>query len=58
MLVPHIVHVAMSTALIVLAAETLKKVNCIHKDLKVIREKHGLVKLALRKIEERNEKKE
>lgn len=56
--IPCILHVATSVILITFAAETLRKVNCIHKDLKQIGEKHGLMKFALQKIEERRKKKE
>lgn len=57
MLAPHIIHAAMSVAIIVIAAETLKKVKKIHKDMKIIGEKHGVLKLALHKLHEEKEKK-
>lgn len=34
-----------------------KKVNKIHKDMKIIGEKHGVLKLALHKLHEEKEKK-
>lgn len=54
-LIPHIVHVAFSTALVVLTCEVLKKVNRIHKDVKVLEEPRGVLKLLRQIHEERKE---
>lgn len=55
-LVPAAVHVAFSTALIVLAAETLKSLCHLHKDVKELKERHGILNLIEEKLEERKKK--
>lgn len=56
-LVPAGVQVALSTALIVLAAETLKKLHRIHKDVKILEQRHGVFKLLEHHLEEEKKKK-
>lgn len=51
-LLPHIIHAAMTATVIVLSVDTLRKVNHLHKDVKVLGEKHGLLKLMHEKHEE------
>lgn len=51
-LFPHIIHAAMTATVIVLSVDTLRKVNHLHKDIKVLGEKHGLLKLMHEKHEE------
>jgi len=57
-LLPHIVHAAMTAAVIVLSVDILKKVNHINKDAKILGEKHGLLKLIYKQHEEHNKEKE
>lgn len=58
LVVPCVVHVALSTATIVLAAEVLKRVNSLHKDVKLLGEKHGLLKLAVKVLSEKEKRDE
>lgn len=55
-LVPAATHALLTTATIVLAAEVLKKVNRMHKDIKLLGEKHGMLKLAVKVLAEKEKR--
>lgn len=56
-LLPHIIHAAMTATVIVLSIDTLRKVNHLHKDMKILGEKHGILKLMHEKHEEHKKEK-
>lgn len=51
-LLPHIIHAAMTAAVIVLSVDILRKVDHMHKE-KMLKEKHGLLKFLKEKQEEK-----
>ncbi len=50
LLVPHAIHLAMSTALIVLSAEILKKLHRVGKGLREIKEGHEEVRKGINEL--------
>lgn len=56
-LIPHFVHVALSTAILVIGCEVLKKLGHVHKGLKEIHEGHKEIERGREEIFHREGKK-